>query len=44
VTNTAGSVSFLCPKCSKTTITRTRNERETAAKYACSACGFSGPN
>lgn len=44
VTNQAGSVSFPCPKCGETTIMRTRNEREIAAKYACSQCGFSGPN
>jgi predicted RNA-binding Zn-ribbon protein involved in translation (DUF1610 family) len=44
VANTAGSVSFLCPKCESTTITRTRNEREIAAKYTCTDCGFTGPN
>jgi len=44
VANTAGSVSFKCPKCLEITITRTRNEREIAAKYTCTACGFVGPN
>jgi predicted RNA-binding Zn-ribbon protein involved in translation (DUF1610 family) len=44
VTNMAGSVSFPCPKCQETTLTRTRNEREIAAKYLCRSCGFVGPN
>ena len=44
VANTAGSVSFQCPKCQQTTILRTRNEREIASKYVCSSCGFVGPN
>ena len=43
VANTAGSVTFLCPKCQQTTIARARNEREIAAKYTCD-CGFVGPN
>jgi len=42
--NTAGSVTFKCPKCQETAIVRTRNERETAAKYTCKQCGFIGPN
>jgi predicted RNA-binding Zn-ribbon protein involved in translation (DUF1610 family) len=44
VANTAGSVNFQCPKCRQTTILRSRNEREIAAKYMCSSCGFTGPN
>lgn len=42
--NTPGSVSFLCPKCQQSTITRARNEREIAAKFTCKSCGFTGPN
>ena len=42
--NTAGSVTFQCPKCQDSTIIRTRNEREIAAKYTCTKCGFTGPN
>ena len=44
ITNTSGSVTFPCPKCGKSTILRSRNEREIAAKYTCSECGFTGPN
>ncbi|MBR9700741.1 RNA-binding protein [Candidatus Woesearchaeota archaeon] len=42
--NTPGSVRFPCPKCGKSEITRTRNEREIVAKYTCPECGFVGPN
>ena len=44
VTNDQGSTSFPCPKCGKTTIIRTKNERANAAKFTCHACGFVGPN
>lgn len=42
--NTPGSVRFLCPHCQKTDIIRTRNERETVARFTCPGCGFTGPN
>ncbi|HIH24697.1 TPA: RNA-binding protein [Candidatus Woesearchaeota archaeon] len=44
ITNTTGSVRFLCPKCNEQEIVRSRNERETVAKYTCVKCGFIGPN
>ncbi|MBR9703570.1 DUF1610 domain-containing protein [Candidatus Woesearchaeota archaeon] len=44
MTNDRGSVSFPCPKCGKSTIIRTKNERQNVATYICSACGFEGPN
>lgn len=44
VTNIKGTTRFPCPNCAKTTIIRCSNCRETAAKYKCSNCGFSGPN
>lgn len=44
ITNTTGSVRFLCPKCKEQEIVRSRNERETVAKYTCEKCGFTGPN
>jgi len=39
-----GSVSFPCPNCGKTTISRTFNERRLATPYKCENCGFVGPN
>jgi len=39
-----GSVTFKCPKCGKSTIVRSKHDRQIAAKYVCSECGFEGPN
>ena len=39
-----GSVSFPCPNCGKTTISRSFNERRLATPYKCSGCQFVGPN
>ena len=45
VTNEQGGVAvFPCPKCTKHTIVRCKHCRETATKYKCAECGFSGPN
>ncbi|MAG91470.1 RNA-binding protein [Candidatus Woesearchaeota archaeon] len=44
ITNTIGSTRFNCPKCGKLEIVRCNHCRETAAKYQCSVCEFSGPN
>jgi len=44
VTNSPGSVTFKCPNCLKTDIVRCPKCRKDAAKYACSSCGFTGPN
>jgi predicted RNA-binding Zn-ribbon protein involved in translation (DUF1610 family) len=44
ITNDAGTISFLCPKCGKYSIIRCRHCREIAAKYTCPECKFSGPN
>jgi len=40
----AGSVSFPCPNCGKSVISRTFNERRLATPYKCQKCGFVGPN
>ncbi|MBS3128040.1 hypothetical protein J4410_02755 [Candidatus Woesearchaeota archaeon] len=40
----AGTTSFPCPQCGKTTIVRTRHERQIATKYRCAQCNFEGPN
>lgn len=39
-----GSVSFPCPNCGKTTISRSFNERRLATPYKCQKCAFVGPN
>ncbi len=44
ITNIEGSALFPCPKCGKTEIVRCRHCRETAVRYTCRECGFSGPN
>ncbi|MFH1589358.1 MAG: zinc finger domain-containing protein [archaeon] len=44
MTNEFGSVTFLCPKCGKYEIKRTKNERQIVRKYTCPGCGFTGPN
>lgn len=44
ITNDVGSVTFKCPKCGKSDIVRTKNERQIALKYTCPSCGFEGPN
>jgi predicted RNA-binding Zn-ribbon protein involved in translation (DUF1610 family) len=44
IANTTGSVRFMCPRCQEAEIVRSRNERETVAKYTCPKCGFVGPN
>ena len=44
ITNDKGSVSFNCPKCAKSKVIRTKNERQNVARYTCKDCGFEGPN
>lgn len=44
VTNDQATVSFPCPNCAKTTITRCKHCREKASRYKCTECGFEGPN
>lgn len=39
-----GSITFNCPQCGKTKITRTTHDRKIATPYKCEACGFEGPN
>lgn len=39
-----GDVSFMCPKCGKAKIVRTKHERKLATQYTCPECGFTGPN
>lgn len=44
VSNDWGTVHFPCPKCGKSTIIRSKQDRANAVKYTCSECGFEGPN
>lgn len=44
VSNSLGSVEFMCPNCNKYKIVRCAGCRKLAAKYACPGCGFEGPN
>jgi predicted RNA-binding Zn-ribbon protein involved in translation (DUF1610 family) len=44
LTNDVGSTTFPCPNCGKSTINRTKQERELGVKYVCVECGFQGPN
>jgi len=44
ITNIAGTVQFLCPKCGKGQIVRSKEARKQATKYRCPECGFVGPN
>ena len=39
-----GSVSFKCPECGKSTIRRSKHQRQIASKYICPMCSFEGPN
>ena len=43
VSNTPGSVRFLCPQCGKEEIVRCKHCRKISARYTCS-CGLTGPN
>jgi predicted RNA-binding Zn-ribbon protein involved in translation (DUF1610 family) len=38
------SVMFKCPNCEKSEIIRSLHDRQIAAPYKCSECGFEGPN
>ncbi len=44
ISNSQGTVKFLCPNCSKYEIIRCQHCREIATKYKCPECGFYGPN
>lgn len=44
ITNQKGSVQFQCPQCIKQTLVRCSHCRETAIRYKCPQCGFTGPN
>ncbi|MCB9358338.1 RNA-binding protein [Candidatus Woesearchaeota archaeon] len=39
-----GNVTFKCPACGKEEIIRSKHDRQIAAPYKCSKCGFEGPN
>lgn len=41
--NEAGSVTFKCPKCNGTEISRSKKARELVKEYTCTKCGFIGP-
>lgn len=44
ITNDVGTVTFICPQCSKNPIIRCVHCRKAATKYQCHECGFRGPN
>ncbi|MBI2108140.1 RNA-binding protein [Candidatus Woesearchaeota archaeon] len=44
ITNKAGTTMFPCPKCAGEEIVRCEHCREIVSRYACSKCGFIGPN
>jgi predicted RNA-binding Zn-ribbon protein involved in translation (DUF1610 family) len=44
IANVKGSVTFKCPNCSESEITRSSKARTIVAKYKCQSCGFEGPN
>ncbi|MBI2133557.1 RNA-binding protein [Candidatus Woesearchaeota archaeon] len=44
VTNVKGTTRFICPSCGKYEIVRCTSCRETAIRYICPECRFSGPN
>ncbi len=41
--NEVGSITFKCPNCGETEISRTRKARELSKEYKCPKCGFVGP-
>lgn len=43
IVNERGSVSFKCPKCNDSEISRSRKARELSKEYTCPKCGFVGP-
>ncbi|MBR9676175.1 RNA-binding protein [Candidatus Woesearchaeota archaeon] len=44
IANMIGTVTFLCPNCTKAEITRCVECRKNVVKYVCPECGFEGPN
>ncbi len=43
IINQAGGITFKCPACSDSEISRSRKARELAKEYTCPKCGFIGP-
>jgi predicted RNA-binding Zn-ribbon protein involved in translation (DUF1610 family) len=41
--NDSADISFKCPKCSESIISRTKKARTLAKEYNCPKCGFVGP-
>ncbi|TAL57410.1 MAG: RNA-binding protein [Nanoarchaeota archaeon] len=44
ISNNKGTAKFKCPGCMDVEIIRCAHCRETATRYVCPGCGFSGPN
>ncbi len=43
IINESASITFKCPKCFDTEISRSKNARELSKEYTCPKCGFIGP-
>ncbi|MFW6285674.1 MAG: zinc finger domain-containing protein [Nanoarchaeota archaeon] len=43
IINEKGSVTFKCPACGETEVSRSKKARELSKEYTCTKCGFIGP-
>ena len=43
IVNEPASITFKCPKCGESEISRSKNARELSKEYTCPKCGFVGP-
>jgi len=41
--NEPGDITFKCPNCNETEISRSKKARELGKEYTCPKCGFIGP-
>lgn len=41
--NELGDITFKCPACGDSEISRSKKARELSKEYTCSKCGFVGP-
>lgn len=41
--NDSADINFICPKCGKGEISRSRKARSLGKPYTCPSCGFEGP-
>jgi hypothetical protein len=43
IINERGGITFKCPACGDTEISRSKRARELSKEYVCPKCGFVGP-